>query len=61
MDLYTITPGEIASLMNQTDDPEILRSLIMLEEAAITGDEELRTEAIAGLSDTLLLERGMYE
>lgn len=56
VNLFLASPPEVRALMDRTDDPEVLRSLVKLEAAAASGDETERIEAIGELSD---LRRGI--
>lgn len=61
MDLFSLTPLEVRALMNQTDDVDVLRALVALEQAASEGNEDMRIESVGDLADLVILERGVWE
>ncbi len=60
IDLLTCTPGEVRALIEAETDPTVLRALVLLEEAAHTGDLTVRVEAAGLLCDLVVLERGAW-
>lgn len=59
LDLMSADWGSIQRIIEGESDPEVLRHLVALQEAALVDDLEGRVDAIEGLSNLLVLERGM--
>lgn len=57
--LFTASPRDIRELLNEVDDPEMIRILLDLEEAALAGDEVARVDVVDRLFDLLVLRRGV--
>lgn len=61
-DLFLITPQEVEELMNDyANDLEVLGLLVELDNAIQAGDDWARIEAIEGLTQELVLRRGIWE
>lgn len=57
--LFTASPSEIRELLNEIEDPEMIRTLLDLEAAALAGDEIMRVDAVDQLFELLVLRRGV--
>lgn len=53
MDLAYASPQEIRALIDDSVDPTIIRALLLLEQATLSGDPWLKLEALSLLSGTM--------